>query len=372
MNKGNNKKQFILFGLCSFLALVLCMSTLVITVKKVEESSTQGEEKALRVSKTHIDSEALTLTEYMRALTEATQKNKFIKVNSYREVYIDDSSVLIDGKSDGADKELFIFMKNRLMSTVDSLYGDDYTGAFGTVNEKMPFIDLAAALDVACSYSVGQTDENGEQIFDDDGNLVDGEYYFLTFEIDPASISDERVKKTVGLSDIPHIQEGIKKALSEDCKADFTSVEPEGFVINAKINRLTDEISQIEIKRVYRVKADLQFVNKMSVFGEKAAELQYTVQEKYEYSYAGVSFLQNSFKAEAGEEISLNVNAVIEDDSEYEVKFISSDEKIATVDEMGYVQILKAEPVVITVQLEYLGEIFTDECIINGTDSLSH
>lgn len=372
MNKGNNKKQFLIFGLCSFLALVLCMVTLVVIVKKVDEGQAQGGENQLYVSKTHLNSDVITLKEYIRELTEATQGNKFIKVDSYRDVYIDDGSVLIDGENDSADKKLFIFMKDCLMSTVDSLYGDDYTGVFGSVNEKMPSIDLVSVSDVVCSYSVGQTDENGEQIFDDDGNLVDEEYYFLTFEIDSASIADECVKKSVGLNDVPDIQEGIKDAISEDCKAEFTSVEPESFIINAKINRLTDEISQIEIKRVYKVTADLQFVNKLSVFGEKIAEFQYTVQERYEYSYAGVTFLQNSFEAEAGEEISLNVNAVIEDDSEYEVKFISSDEKIAAVDEMGYVQVLKTEPVTITVQLKYLSEIFTDECIINGTDSLSY
>jgi uncharacterized protein YjdB len=74
---------------------------------------------------------------------------------------------------------------------------------------------------------------------------------------------------------------------------------------------------------------------------------------------------------EKGEEAQLTVNAVIEDDSEYKVKFNSSDESIATVDEMGYVTVLKEEPVIIIVQLEYLGEIFTDERVVNGQEVLS-
>ena len=54
----------------------------------------------------------------------------------------------------------------------------------------------------------------------------------------------------------------------------------------------------------------------------------------------------------------------------YSVRFISSDESIATVDEMGYVKGVKAseKPVTITVELEYLGEKFTDECTVYVTD----
>ena len=157
--------------------------------------------------------------------------------------------------------------------------------------------------------------------------------------------------------------------LSPDCNITFKNVEPQRFVIRAKINRFTDELSNIEIQRNYRVNAGVEFFNTMSVFGVSDVEFIYTVTQVYDYYYAGISFLENSFSAEVGDEISLSVNAVIENDSEYEVQFISSDETIATVDEMGYVQILKDEPVVITVKLMYLGEVFTDECYINSTSS---
>ncbi len=367
MNKKGNKKIFVAFGLCSFFALVLCMVTLVVTVRNVAETQAQSEKTGIQVSKTQLNDDAATLKQYLYNLTTASQGNKFIKASSYRDVYIDDASVLIDGEAHSNDKVLFVFAKNRIMSVVDAFYGEDYTGAFGTVWGKMPVINLLSQ-DARCTYSVGQADENGKQIFDDNGNLVDGDYYFISFNIDPASVKDSFAKKSVGLEAVADITGKLKEAIAADCVADFTSVEPESYVINAKINRLTDELSQLEIKRVYNVKADLEFVGKASVLGKKSAEFQYTVNEKYEYSYAGIQFVEDSFKAEAGDEISLNVNAVIENDSEYSVKFISSNNNVATVDEMGYVQVLKVEPVTITVQLEYLGNTFTDECVINQTD----
>ena len=75
-------------------------------------------------------------------------------------------------------------------------------------------------------------------------------------------------------------------------------------------------------------------MNTLSVFGTKTVEFQYGVNEKYEYFYAGVTLSQNEMTIEKGEEAQLTVNAVIEDDSEYKVKFNSSDESIATVDEI--------------------------------------
>ena len=57
-------------------------------------------------------------------------------------------------------------------------------------------------------------------------------------------------------------------------------------------------------------------------------------------------------------------------DSEYSVEFSSSDEDVAFVDEMGYVKGLKNcdVPTIITVKLNYLGETFTDTCVVNVSE----
>ena len=57
---------------------------------------------------------------------------------------------------------------------------------------------------------------------------------------------------------------------------------------------------------------------------------------------------------------------LIDDDSEYTVEFISSMDDVVSVDEMGYIKGLKNTdvPTTITVKLNYLGETFTDTCIV--------
>ena len=140
--------------------------------------------------------------------------------------------------------------------------------------------------------------------------------------------------------------------------------------IFAKVNRLTDEILHINFEKIYSISADVAFVNELEVFGSKKIDFDYKVCERYEYRYAGISFAQTAVTVAPGDETALTVAAVIENDSVYTVTFDSSDESIATIDEMGYVKGIKASdtPVTITVTLEYLGEAFTDECTVIVTD----
>ena len=90
----------------------------------------------------------------------------------------------------------------------------------------------------------------------------------------------------------------------------------------------------------------------------------YKVTEHFDYYYAGIAFTNEPLHLSVGEEGVVSVNAVIENDSDYTVKFFSSDENIAAVDEMGYVTALKAsdKPVYINVTLCYMGHVFADQC----------
>ena len=282
MNKsGSKKKQFILFGVCSFLALVLCLAALVVTVKKVENENPVADNGQSTESKTQLTADEAVLTEYIKALTEYTQNNPFIKINSQTQVNIDASSIAVDGKTGGKDAQLLSYFKDLIMDTVDSFYSEDFQGAFGSISE-MPVVDLKKS-GAECSFSVGQTDENGEQLLDDEGQLVDADYYYLTYTIDGNLISDDNTKRSYGLQGIPDVAELTKKQLQDIAEINFVSVTAGEFEITAKVNKLTDELSQLTIERLYNVKADFSFVNEFAVFGEKSVEFEYCVKESYDY-----------------------------------------------------------------------------------------
>lgn len=362
-NEQGKKKQFIIFGACSMLALVLCLVTLVVTVKSIEKDSSAQQTVYEAESKTFLKGEKEELISYVSELSKYTQDNKFVKVNSYTDISIDDSGIIVNGESGSKDAKLFAFLKNQLIGSVDALYKEDSTGVFGTVYKGMPLKTMAFPEKTEHSFSQGMTDENGAPALDDEGNLIDSDYYFITFTVNGDQLSYDE-KQTFEMIASEEIEAEVKKSISSVCSINSLESSAEDFSVSFKINRLTDEISALEIKRIYNISMDVDFINELQSFGNKAIEFKYAVSHKYDYFYAGVILSQKEITINGKDEAVLSVNAVIENDSEYEIEFISSDESIVTVDEMGYIKAVKSsdEPVTVTVKLTYLGQIFTDEC----------
>lgn len=361
----SKKKQFVIFGLCSLLALVLCMVTLVITVKQVEGDNVAATDDAVaRQSATELENNLASLNEYAHRLTAYTQGNKFVKVNSYTDVAVDDSTVKVFSAGEELDNSIFIFAKNKLASAVDSWYGEDYVGVFGTEYDTMPVVDLIGVKSAEGSYTTGLADENGSPVYDDNGQLVDEGYYYVTFKVDGTAEAEKGFAEAFRTAKRPAIGDLLTKELAAVCDITDGSVTPAEFTITLKVNRFTDEMEYLEVERAYNVKADLSFKGAMRDFGEKSVELTYKVKEHFDYYYAGVRFTNDPLTLGVGDEGVVSVKAVIEDDSDYTVTFSSSDESIAIVDEMGYVTAIgeSEQPVYITVTLNYMGEVFTDKC----------
>lgn len=362
-NTENKKKQFIIFGLCSLLALVLCMVTLVITVKRVEkEQSAPVKEKS--EEEVYLENNENDLFWYISAATRMALEPKDAKVNMSTSVDIDDSTIVIDGEQSGKDVDLFKYFKNQLLGKIDALYGEDYIGEFGVAYDKKPEIMLMDT-GAECTMTKGLADENGNPVLDDNGEIVDKDYYFLTFVNDGAKLN-EKASKAYGMENMPEVKDEIIKILSEECKVNSLKIEPQKFYIDAKANVYNDRLSYVEYKYVYKVSAKLEFINNLAVFGEKAVSFDYVVTRRFDYFFSYVEFSTDALYLEVGEEAQLTVNAVIEDDSEYSVKFISDNEDLVSIDEMGYVKALAEsdEPISVVVVLEYLGKHKTDECFV--------
>ncbi|MBQ3498003.1 MAG: Ig-like domain-containing protein [Clostridia bacterium] len=371
MNKNRSKKtQFLLFGLCSLIAMAVCAAILVTTVRSIESSSGNVSAEYETQSKTDLTDDTQTLLGYIKTLTEKASGDKFIKANIYTEVSVDDSTVTVsntDGSENGADKTLLLYVKNKIMPHIDQYYPEDEIGIFGTVNTELPVINFSPDIVAESCFSIGEADEDGNPVYNSDsGELIDGDFYFLTFKLN----KNEDISSLFSLDQ----KDNVTKRFLEDTKDVMTAgsieiSEPE-LTVKAKVNRITDEIDWIQLEKVYTVSADVTFKGELEAFGKKHITFEYKVTEKAEYSYAGIRFAENSVTVAPDGEIMLSVNAVIENDSEYKVTFASSDNSIVTVDKMGYVKGIEASctPVTVTVTLEYLGEKFTDECTVTVND----
>lgn len=365
--KKSKKLQFALFGACSLIALIACMAVLVITTRSVESNNNFVSEYETQ-SKTELTDNANVLADYLNKLTAQTVGDRFIKADTYTDISVDDSQFTAGTQQ---AKNLLIYAKNKMLGTVDSYYGEDAKGVFGTADSTLPTIALNADSISDYCFSVGQADDEGNPVYDtSSGELIDSDYYFLTFYVDPQS---EGAKELFYLDEDKAVAEKLTAEISSVCSATNASATPTELVIKAKVNRLTDELIYVYFEKSYNIQADVNFTGELEVFGSDSISFVYKAEKKFEYAYAGISFAEKSVTVEPGSEVALSVNAVIEDESVYKVSFASSDESVATVDEMGYVKGIEAScnPVTITVTLEYLGEKFTDECavIINDDEN---
>lgn len=361
----NNKiKQFIAFGICSVVALALCLGVLVVTVNNLESDTSLAENKAI-ISKTELDSSNETLVKYINKLVSKTE-DRFVKTKTYTDVSVSDLKVL-NSENQGKDEALLNFAKDKMLSAVDSYYSEDFDGSFENDNSKKLNLVINKNALKNAAFSIGQVDENGDNIFDDEGNLVDEEYYYLTYEVDIDNKSfDEKLSGMFSVKDDLSAKKRFIEDVKEDCLINNFEAKPESFIIKAKVNRSDDEIQYINVIRNYSITVDTTFINEAKFFGDKEISFIYTVTDTYEYSYAGISFTEDTVTIEHNEEYMLNVNAAIDDDSEYTVEFLSSDDARVSVDEMGYIKGLKNcdVPVTIKVKLNYLGETFTDTCTV--------
>ncbi len=362
----SRKYQYLIFALCSLLAVAACMVVLVVTVRTVE-GDTSGTVEYETASKTEIKGETAELLAYLKTLTQKTADNRFIKADTYTDIWVDDNSVVVYGDGNGTDKSLLVYAKNKMLGGVDGYYPEDYKGIFGTAYKGMPVIDLPDSLISESRFSVGEADENGNPVYNTDtGELIDPDCYFITLYLNENAVTDGTVFTLFSLDEKQTVADRFKADLAGRCVINGCDLSVKELKIFAKVNRLTDEILYINFEKTYAVNADVTFAGELEVFGSKKIDFDYKVCERYEYRYAGIRFAQNSVTVAPGAETALTVAAVIENDSDYTVTFASSDESVATVDEMGYVKGIKASntPVTITVTLEYLGETFTDQCTV--------
>lgn len=362
----NNKiKQFVAFGVCSIIALALCLGVLVITVNNLDTDTNANENKNI-TNKTELDSSKETLVSYINNVV-ADATGRFVKTKTYTDVSVNDLKVLNSSVNQSKDEALLNFAKDRMISAVDSYYAEDFNGSFEKDDSKKPALTLDKTALKNATFSIGQVDENGESVFDDEGNLIDNEYYFVTYDVDITNkLYSEKLSENFSVKEDIFAKEHFIDAVKNDCKINSFVAKPDSFIIKAKVNRANDEIQYINVIRNYVIAFDANFINDAKLFGKKEISFVYTVTDTYEYSYAGISFVEDEITLGLDEEYMLNVNAVIDDDSEYTVEFFSSNENIATIDEIGYVKVLKNSdaPVTITVKLNYLGETFTDTCTV--------
>lgn len=356
---ASQKKRLLLFALCSLAALAIC-TTIVITVALsmitdgVYEGLTDNSPQSLNaLPQTPGDA-----VSFLNLLTEDTQDNNAVFVDIETRVEIDDDTLTIDG----TDSELAVlrYMKNNLLTSIDDLYAENYEGAFGKAFTDFPTVSLTSDDAAAAVCSQGFEEQNG--------TITDDDFYFFDITVPGGDCypvtRDSRLYETFNMADVTPVIEKIKEASAPLVNVISHNIVPGDFSIKAKTNRFSNQLGYLDLIRRYSVSLTLEFLGDFASLGTKTIGFEYSVTEAYNYTWAGISFSENSITIEQGDNIELAVAAVMNDNEAYDIRFESSDSSTVSVDEMGYITGIREskEPVAITVYLTYLNRTYTAEC----------
>ena len=263
---------------------------------------------------------------------------------------------------DGPDQDLILYVRDRaggqiadLYPRVDSEIGNTSLLTFSVQPEEI--VDFTA--------TQGKVDEAGEP--------YDTDYYYIDISLDTASLAEEAARWQE-LDVYQAVAEKLSSAMT------ITDIEalPQEARISYKIDRVTDQVLNVDYTRRYQVKATVELTDDYAGLlkdGAKTAaiELPYEATERVSFRHYGARFTQRSMAVKNGDMKALpadvKVNAAATKD-DYTLTFTESDPAVISIDEDGVLSVIKAaeEPVTVTMTLEYDGHTYTDTMTVYVTE----
>lgn len=342
----NSKKLFIVFGLCSLLALAVCLGVVVaVTLLQTTEGTyDMPETNPLILSSYYPD------TDLIDENLEAAKDCAKVHIT-----HTNDFSISRTDGADDAESRLIDRWLSGVRDTVKEAMPSYEAGEFG-VPSDIPAgkIDRADIKDM--KSAIGETDEAT-------GETKNGDCYFYDITLNdgcdayPDCAQDENVKRA--------ISEKIAGVFDHTVSYKVNSVK-----IKARADGLTRQLDYLRFERNVTVTLTMGENGDLGGFAAgRTYVFDYTVTDNYDFSFAGISFAEKEVTLAHNEEKALSVNAVLNDYAEYTVAFESSDPDRVSVDEQGYAKgrVLSAEPVKIKVTLTYLGNTYEDTCLVYVT-----
>ena len=158
----------------------------------------------------------------------------------------------------------------------------------------------------------------------------------------------------------------VEEQLKDICDIKSNEKELEYLKVYAEIDYTSDKLLRMEISRLYRVGADVEFAGDLASLAAAHISLDVMLERNYTVSYAGIEIMQDEIILTANGYDNLSVFAGVDDNAaaeDFSLTFVSSDETIATVDANGVVEAVNVSetPAIITAELKYLGNTYTDK-----------
>lgn len=335
------KAKIAVLLICPIVVIAICSVVIVITVGTLVDGDKYTFETA--------EAEVLTAPEGNEAIGLAF--DKLVKEASAApdvrvEKGVDVSISDIDGNITDRQKSLLEYFASAICDSVKGSFDTEaveYGGNAGCVNPG----DVASFV----SEASATVNDEGTKISYEIG-VVPGENAFTArfIETDDKAAEDAKGKSTSACT--------IKDIKSENIAATvYGESDAEG------------RLSNISVERKYKVEADVEFLEDLSGLGSQHITFTCTIKERKSIKYAGISIKQDkiSLKNNGYDTLSLSANIAEEaGEDDFTIEFKSSDTGVVKVDPNGMIEAVSEskEPVTVTAVLTYLGNTYSDSCIV--------
>ena len=369
MNQISKKKSIALIIIIIILLIGICFATLAVYAKReFNKPKFRIPEEEPVSSMTELPEGKEALVAYVNSLYEKALKADTAEGSWHTDVNFGGDIITPFAQ---ADQSILTYIKDNAGGEIASLYPNES-------EVKMSQAEIAPSVAINAADVTEFTAEQGHT--DDNGNVSDDGFYFIRFVIEPKSVD------TGAFSESSVYTEAVKK-LSEIADITESEFEAEELSYSFKINRITDEISNVDISGKYKIKSILQlkpdFAGLLPAEQDSmiaSVELPYNTDQHISFKWYGCRFTQRSMAVKPSDmkalpaDIRVNSEATKDD---FKLTFTPSVQDAVSIDADGVmtvsknaVQVLAGsdEPVIINMKLDYEGKTYSDDLIVYITE----
>jgi len=355
----SNKKSIVSIIIIVAILIGACFATIFVYAKKTlnKPKFTPPEDEPL-ASVTELPETADALCAYVNSLYETARASDEAEGSWHTDVGLDGEITVSFGD---ADRDVLAFIKDNAAPEVAGLYPNE-------ANVKMSGAADAPDIRVNPADVIEFTAEQGRT--DEEGNVKDDGFYFITFTLTPTAI--DTAAMTAG-----GVYAGAVEKLADAAEIKDTQFTAERYEISYKIDRVTDQIVNVDVSKDYQLKSVFTLKEAYSSLapdgGDSQIEMPYKTALRVGFKWYGARFTQRSMAVKPDDmkalpaSVYVNAEATKED---FTLTFDPSDKEAVTIDEDGVMIVEKAadEPVIIKMTLEYGGHTYSDELIVYITE----
>ena len=263
-----------------------------------------------------------------------------------------------------ADNNIIRYIRDHASGDIAALYPQ-------IAQSNITELDGAEYMKFDAADVSGFTAERGHT--DEDGNVTDEDYYFITLTFDVARETHYGIKSG-------SVYDGVVEALPgvTVVHADFT---PKELVVNCKINCIYNQMENLDLSKANSAYALISFTGEeyapmKDAYGDEVElTLPYRVTERFSFLWYGARFEDRVIAVNPNDMEALPAKVTVHPEAtegDYTLTFKEDKEGFMDIDPDGVMNVHKEvtgdDPVTVTMTLDYNGKIYEDKLLVYITD----